>query len=271
MSEEQFHVEVQSEAEFRESLQAKYPQIMAVWPGKERKMKVYQSINAVQRALSKTGISKDRTNTQGSGYKFRGIDDVYNAVAPLLAEYGLCILPRMLTRTCEDRQSKNGGALFYVTVEAEFDFVSAEDGSAHTVKTFGEAMDSGDKATNKAMSAAYKYACFQAFAIPTEGDNDADAQTHQVVAKSFKSSPLRDADGVLAIDSLPPDQQEYIRELAVVITNIVAQGKAEEAVKRIDLENLDNEQKMGLWSILDSKTRTAITKAKQPKKEAVAA
>ena len=70
-----------------------------------------------------------------------------------------------------------------MTVEAEFDFVSAEDGSRHTVKTFGEAMDSGDKATNKAMSAAYKYAAFQAFSIPTEGDNDADAQTHEVAAR----------------------------------------------------------------------------------------
>src|SRR5205085_1446521 len=89
-------------------------------------------------------------------------------------------LPRMISRTCDERQSKSGGALFYVTVEAEFDFVCAEDGSKHTVRTFGEAMDSGDKGTNKAMSAAYKYAAFQAFAIPTEGDNDADAQTHEV-------------------------------------------------------------------------------------------
>jgi hypothetical protein len=143
-------------------------------------MKVYKAINAVQAALSKTGISKDRKNTQGSGYMFRGIDDVYQAVAPLLAEHGLCILPRMLARTCEERASKSGGALFFVTVDAEFDFVSAEDGSKHTVKMFGEAMDSGDKATNKAMSAAYKYAAFQAFSIPTEGDNDADAHTHQV-------------------------------------------------------------------------------------------
>lgn len=143
-------------------------------------MKVYQAINKVQAALSKTGIAKDRTNTQGSGYKFRGIDDVYNAVAPLLAEHGLCILPRMLARVCQDRLSKSGGQLFYVTVEAEFDVVCAEDGSKHTIKTFGEAMDSGDKATNKAMSAAYKYAAFQMFAIPTEGDNDADAHTHEV-------------------------------------------------------------------------------------------
>ena len=152
-------------------------------------VKVYASINNVQRELSKTGIAKDRRNTQGSGYNFRGIDDVFNALSPLLAQNGLCILPRMLSRQCEERQSKNGGALFYVTVEAEFDFVSAEDGSKHTVRTFGEAMDSGDKATNKAMSAAYKYAAFQAFAIPTEGDNDADAHTHEVAAPARNAAP----------------------------------------------------------------------------------
>lgn len=142
-------------------------------------MKVYQCINAVQRQLSATGISKSNRNQQ-QGYNFRGIDDVYNALSPLLAEAGLCILPRMLSRSCEERQTAKGGTLFYVTVEAEFDFVCAEDGSKHTVKTFGEAMDSGDKATNKAMSAAYKYACFQAFSIPTESRDDADYQTHEV-------------------------------------------------------------------------------------------
>ena len=143
-------------------------------------MKIYKAINAVQTELSTIGITKDRTNSQGSGYKFRGIDDVYNAISPLLAKHGLCILPRVLARECVERVSKAGAALFYVTVEVEFDFVSAEDGSKHTVKTFGEAMDSGDKATNKAMSAAYKYAAFQAFSIPTESDNDADSSTHTV-------------------------------------------------------------------------------------------
>jgi hypothetical protein len=143
-------------------------------------MQVYKAINAVQAELATIGIVKDKRNSQGAGYNFRGIDDVYNAIAPLLAKHGLCILPRVLTRECVERQSKNGGALFYITVEAEFDFVSSEDGTKHTVKTFGEAMDSGDKATNKAMSAAYKYACFQAFSIPTESREDADYQTHEV-------------------------------------------------------------------------------------------
>lgn len=142
-------------------------------------MNVYKAINAVQRALAAEGISKARKNQQ-QGYNFRGIDDIYNAVSALLANNGLCILPRVLSRDCVERQSSKGGALFYVTCEVEFDFVCAEDGSKHTVKTYGEAMDSADKATNKAMSAAYKYAVMQAFAIPTEGDNDADATTHDV-------------------------------------------------------------------------------------------
>ena len=155
-------------------------------------MKVYQAINAVQSALAKIGITKSRTNSQGSGYKFRGIDDIFNTISPLLAEHNLCILPRVLSRDCIERLSKSGGALFYITVEVEFDFVSSEDGSKHTVKTFGEAMDSGDKATNKAMSAAYKYAAIQAFAIPTEGDNDTENQTYEIQTSTVNQNQMAD-------------------------------------------------------------------------------
>ena len=146
---------------------------------------VYEAISGVQMALAKLGIEKTQENSYDH-YKFRGIDDVYNALAPLLARNRLCILPRIINRTCEERKSQKGGALFYITVDAEFDFVAASDGSTHTVKMIGEAMDRSDKATNKAMSAAYKYACFQTFCIPTEGDNDADFTTHEVKEESQK-------------------------------------------------------------------------------------
>jgi len=157
---------------------------------------VYKAINAVQADLASIGITKDQQNKSG-GYKFRGIDDVYNTIAPMLAKHGLCILPRVLARECVERKAQSGNALFYVTVEAEFDFVSATDGSKHTVKTFGEAMDSGDKATNKAMSAAYKYACFQAFSIPTEGDNDADAHTHIVETKNLTTDQVANIEAMI--------------------------------------------------------------------------
>lgn len=155
--------------------------------------KIYESINKIQAALAKTGISKGRKNQQ-QGYVFRGIDDVYGALAPLLAEHSVCVFPRVTSRECVERQTQRGGALFYVTVCVEFDFVSAIDGSIHTCITYGEAMDSADKATNKAMSAAYKYACLQTFCIPTEGDNDADATTYDVRPRSDgNAAPERDA------------------------------------------------------------------------------
>lgn len=224
-------------------------------------MSVYKAINAVQAELAVSGITKDRTNTQGSGYKFRGIDDVYNAIAPLLAKHGLCILPRVLSRTVDERTSKNGGALFYVTVDSEFDFVSAEDGSKHTVKTFGEAMDSGDKATNKAMSAAYKYACFQAFSIPTESDNDADAYTHEVKQKEVKRQGGLSGIG----DDLPDDWKTYLQDTAKLVAELVAQGKFEEANFERYKEPLDDVQELYLERFLDSKTRSAIRKHNQTK------
>lgn len=142
---------------------------------------VYTCIAAVSAEIAKEGISKSRRNVQ-QGYGFRGIDDVYNALAPILAKHGLVILPRILSREVTERTTQKGGVLFYVVVEAEYDFVAASDGSVHIARTYGEAMDSGDKATNKAMSAAYKYVAMQAFCIPTEGDHDSENQTHQVVS-----------------------------------------------------------------------------------------
>lgn len=149
---------------------------------------VYTAIAAVAGKMAKEGISKSRTNNEQK-YKFRGIDDVYNALAPLLSEHKLCILTRVLDRDLVERKTAKGNPLFSVTLKVEFDFVSAEDGSKHTITTYGEAMDTADKATNKAMSAAYKYACLQAFCIPTEGDNDADANTHEVAPQQQNKAP----------------------------------------------------------------------------------
>ena len=147
----------------------------------EHQKGVYAAINKVQSQLAKVGIAKDRKNTM-QNYQFRGIDDVYSAIAPLLAENGLCIIPRITRREVTKETNSKGTTLFYAVVEAEFDFVCSSDGSLHTARTFGEAMDSGDKATNKAMSAAIKYAILMTFTIPTEGDNDTENSSHQVVS-----------------------------------------------------------------------------------------
>lgn len=222
-------------------------------------MKVYQAINAVQMALSKEGIAKDRNNA-AQGYKFRGIDEVYNALSPLLAKHGLCILPRCTERVCVERTNAKGTALFYVTVRAEFDFVASEDGSKHTVTTYGEAMDSGDKATNKAMSAAYKYAAMQAFSIPTEGDNDADAYTHEVAAK--KPAAVAHSGPAIALAGLSPDWQAWVSEWARDVENTFEQqgpAAARELIRStVEKEQLEDSHEVAMWAKLGSKTRSAL-------------
>ncbi len=158
-------------------------------------MEVYKAIAAITANLSRVGIAKGRKTQQGGGasFAFRGIDDVLNALSPLLAEHKLCIFPRITDRATVERQTKSGGALFYTTVSAEFDFVSAVDGSKHMAATIGEAMDSGDKSTNKAMSIAYKYAVFLTFCVPIEGTPDADSEVHEVSgARPLDESTLTD-------------------------------------------------------------------------------
>ena len=148
-------------------------------------MNVYKAIAGITADLAKVGIAKSDTN-KFDNYKYRGIDSVYNALAPLLAKHGLCVLPRVLDRESAERSSAKGGVLFHTTLTVEFDLVAAEDGSKHVIRAIGEGMDRGDKSINKAMTAAYKYAMFELFCIPTEGE-DADSESHEV---SDKPAPI---------------------------------------------------------------------------------
>lgn len=176
---------------------------------------VYQAIAEVMSRLSKEGIGKDRRN-ESQGYAFRGIDDVYNALAPILSDVGLCILPAVKSREVVERATSNGRTVFYVNVDVDFAFVSSKDGSSHIVSMPGEAMDSGDKATNKAMSAAFKYACLQAFCIPTEGDNDTENTTHVVA-----STPAVKVVAPKAVVKKPQSQDKLVGESEVqTITNL---------------------------------------------------
>jgi len=140
---------------------------------------IYRAIIGITEDLIKEGgIGKTRVNEQQK-FRFRGIEDIQNALAPLLVKHKVCIVPTFANRRTEQYDSRSGGKIFSTVVEGVFDLVSAKDGSSVRVTIPGEAMDTGDKSTNKAMSMAMKYASLLTFCIPTEGE-DADATAHDV-------------------------------------------------------------------------------------------
>lgn len=138
----------------------------------KKKMSIYETIPAVMAEIG--AIGKDSWNKQGFAY--RGIDAVMNALNPAMTKYKMFVIPKVLDQRREERQAAKGSNLIYSICTVEYTFY-AEDGSSVSATVIGEGMDSGDKATNKAMSAAFKYACFQTFCIPTEEMKDPDAET----------------------------------------------------------------------------------------------
>lgn len=140
-------------------------------------MNIYETISAVMSEIGAVGkTSKNATQ----GFMFRGIDAVMNAINPALVKYKLFIVPEILEQSREERQTVKGGTLIYSICKVKYTFY-AEDGSNISAVVIGEGMDSGDKATNKAMSIAFKYACFQVFCIPTEEMADPDKESHEVI------------------------------------------------------------------------------------------
>lgn len=135
--------------------------------------KIYSALCA---AMSEIGaIGKEQKNQQ-QGFMYRGVDAVMNALQPVLIKNRIFVLPEVLEQTREERTTSRGGSLLYSILKMKYTFC-AEDGSSVSAVVIGEGMDSGDKASNKAMSVAFKYACFQVLCIPTEEMQDPDADT----------------------------------------------------------------------------------------------
>lgn len=149
-------------------------------------MNIFESINAVMNDCGFIGKTSENTMQK---YKFRGIDAVMNALNPALIKNKVFVVPEVMEQTREERTTTKGGLLIYSIIKVKYTFY-AEDGSSVTCCVIGEGMDSGDKASNKAMSAAFKYACFQTFCIPTEEMKDADYDSPDPAPKKKSAKEL---------------------------------------------------------------------------------
>jgi len=139
-------------------------------------------------------VGKNNTNTQ-QGYKFRGIDDMINALYPCLVKHEVFMTPKVVKEDREVREvHRSNGKVGYdkhVHLQVEYTF-HAVDGSSITIGPItSEGLDSGDKATNKALSAALKYALIQTFAIPTEDMEEADNTSPEISATENTPDPVK--------------------------------------------------------------------------------
>jgi hypothetical protein len=195
-----------------------------------------------------TAIGKDRVNEQ-QRFKFRGVDDVMNALAGPFRKHGVFVLPEVREATTEVRQGQNR-AMNAVRLRMAFHFHGPA-GDVVTAVTEGEGVDVADKATNKAMAAAFKYALLYAFMIPTEGTLDeADADHHP----GAPQPPAKPAEPSKALVRDWVDQIYKARDvdaLKRVWTGIAASGMQ-------DAETINNEGNPATLSVITTRRRQEL-------------
>lgn len=140
---------------------------------------IYKKILDIQEALPAILKGREFTMNNRVMYSFRGIDDLYNTINPLFKKHRVFMTPEIQESESTEKTSAQGKVLFYEKMVIRYKLF-AEDGSFVEASTKGVGMDSGDKAANKAMSVAQKYALIQIFSIPTDEPKDPENNGHNV-------------------------------------------------------------------------------------------
>ena len=170
--------------------------------------KIYKAICGV---MEDVGAVKKTDENTFDHYKYRGIDAVMNALQPAMVKNHVFVTPEVIEQKREDRLSKKGEPMIYSVTTVKYTFYT-DDGSSVSAVVMGEAMDRGDKSMNKAMSAAFKYACFQTFCIPTEEMIDSEVDSPEPVAKKIMASD-RQIEFIRRLYQMSKQNAEYIESI----------------------------------------------------------
>lgn len=158
-------------------------------------------VQALTRVMADVGAVRKSEINQHQRFNFRGIDAVVNAVSPALRAHGVVVAPTLLEKELKETRTAKGAVManVYVTVRYTF-YGPAGDKIEATVAA--ESFDSGDKATAKAMSVAFRTALLQTLALPTD-EPDPDHDVYERAAAPAAPAPAP-----------TPASLEYLEEVA---------------------------------------------------------
>ena len=226
---------------------------------------IFKTINSIMKDLP--AIGKDSKNTQ-QNFWFRGIDAVMNGLNPMFAKHGLFVVPNVLEQRREEKATKSGGLLTYSIITVAYTFY-ATDGSSIVATVIGEAMDSADKATNKAMSIAFKYACFQVFCIPTEEVVDPDGSSPDPASKGQKATKPTSPKPTTP-EEIADEETLGLRKSVIELATKLG-GKTNEEVMKMTVDTIGSKNpnncsdKVKLNTLIDSLNKLSTAEIKEDK------
>lgn len=165
---------------------------------------------ALHNVMKDVGAVKKNDRNDFQNFMFRGVDAVINAVYPALVAHKVTVQPKVLSyeyATIDVGKGNQSKPMGHARVIVEYTFTSADDGSSASASAAGEAFDSGDKATPKAMSVALRTALLQALMLPTD-DPEPDAQTYE---RAPAADPIKEA-RIAVAEAWKANQGEFDRD-----------------------------------------------------------
>lgn len=198
--------------------------------------KIYQALANI--LAEAEAVKKNKSNSQ-QGFKYRSIDDMFNALHNLFAKNKVFISFNIKEKNTEIIE-QNNKLLFKTSLLIEYVF-TYEDGSSVSTTTYSEALDFGDKGTGKALSYALKYVLMQMFLIPTEDVSDNDAESIEVNNKQVNKKPsIQELNNTKDKANKPLNNPTFLNEAK----RIEIINKINEAKTLTELINVYNENKI---------------------------
>ena len=237
----------------------------------EKEPKIYTAISNVMKDI---GIVGKNASNDFDHYKYRSIDDVMNALNPAMTKNKVFVSPKIIDSKREERAGSKGNLMMYSVITVEYTFYT-DDGSSVTATVIGEAMDRSDKSTNKAMAAAFKYACCQVFCIPTEDMEDNETESPELGKKvEKKDEPKNEANKENAetmTSSNKDSKKDLPKENELVTKEQLEKIKSEiertgislaQILDTAKVEKLEDMKQTTAYSILNKFARTKDKKTK---------
>lgn len=174
-------------------------------------MNIYQKMAEATRRISSVAKNLQVDTGKGRGYKAVSEADVLAAVKPVENDLGIYSYP--VSRTVIDSgemvstSTSNGNTTerrqLYLRVETVYRFVNTDEPSEYIdITTYGDGVDTQDKAPGKAMTYADKYALLKAYKIQTGDDPDKEASQELKRVESDPSKELISESERLTIEAI---------------------------------------------------------------------
>ena len=214
-------------------------------------LNIYQRVNEVRKAVDK--IVKDK---KVESYMAVTHDNVTSLTREHFVEQGIVIVPRLLAERTVNTGTFTSRETPFIRYEATyaFDVVNADDPKDLFTAVIGaHAIDHGDKAPGKVLSYAKKSLVMKLLELESISEEENRQEQHKA-----KSAAKGVTAGLVEETPITSKQKNMILDLHTAVVDLLIEDNDFEAYNKIETAGLDNDEKIHLWSMLDSKQRSRL-------------